>query len=167
MSHKSYPFYWLIFLLLVVSSKLTSLDNFFCNKILDTYMYLYVYETDFTHGPGRNIIFRSSYNSFKNWHSPTTVQGLPVSIADSPTVRGPRTVGAPARWAGVNFPRESNSHLRTSVWYSRNWIDNSYNDYRDSNLNLDLDWERFSDLVTQWHSWLLLKNCETWWHWGL
>ena len=26
---------------------------------------------------------------------------------------------------------------------------NNYNDYRDSDLHLDLDWERFSDLVTQ------------------
>ena len=25
---------------------------------------------------------------------------------------------------------------------------NSYNDYRDSGLSIDLDWERFSDLVT-------------------
>ena len=32
---------------------------------------------------------------------------------------------------------------------------NNYNDYRDSEL--DLDWERFSDLVT-----LLLTNCKTW-----
>ena len=34
---------------------------------------------------------------------------------------------------------------------------NNYNDYRDS----DLDWERFSELLTLWHSWLLLTNCET------
>ena len=25
---------------------------------------------------------------------------------------------------------------------------NNYNDYRDSDLDLDLDWERFSELVT-------------------
>ena len=36
---------------------------------------------------------------------------------------------------------------------------NNCNDYRDSDL--DLDWERFSDLVTLWHSRLLLINCET------
>ena len=34
----------------------------------------------------------------------------------------PQAVGAPAWWAGVNFPRVSNLHLRISVWYSRNWI---------------------------------------------
>ena len=27
--------------------------------------------------------------------------------------------------------------------------ENNYNDYRDSDSDLDLDWERFSDLVTQ------------------
>ena len=33
-------------------------------------------------------------------------------------------------------------------------------EYRDSDL--DLDSERFGELVTEWHSWLLLTNCETW-----
>ena len=33
-----------------------------------------------------------------------------------------RTVGAPKQWAGVNFPRVSNLHLRTSIWYSSKWI---------------------------------------------
>ena len=35
-------------------------------------------------------------------------------------------------------------------------------EYRDTNLDLDLYWKRFSELMTQWHSWLLLTNCETW-----
>ena len=38
---------------------------------------------------------------------------------------------------------------------------NHYNHYRDSDL--DLDWERLSGfIVTWWHSWLLLTNCEIW-----
>ena len=48
------------------------------------------------------------------------------NISDSPTARGhappPWAVGAPAWWARVDFPRVSNLHLRTSVWYSRSWI---------------------------------------------
>ena len=36
--------------------------------------------------------------------------------------RAPRAVGAPARWAGVDFPSVSNLHLCTSLWYSSNWI---------------------------------------------
>ena len=39
---------------------------------------------------------------------------------------------------------------------------NHYNHCRDSDLDLDLDWELFSEIVTYWHSWLLLTNCETW-----
>ena len=34
---------------------------------------------------------------------------------------GDQSVGAPARWAGVDFSRVSNLHLRTSFWYSSNW----------------------------------------------
>ena len=37
---------------------------------------------------------------------------------------------------------------------------NNYTDYRDNDL--DLDWERFRELVAQWHSWLFLTNCKTW-----
>ena len=29
------------------------------------------------------------------------------------------------------------------------YTDNNYNDYRDTDSDLDLDWERFSDFVTQ------------------
>ena len=38
------------------------------------------------------------------------------------TLNCSRTMGAPAHWAGVNFPRVSNLQLRTSVWYFSNWI---------------------------------------------
>ena len=53
---------------------------------------------------------------------PRTVGGPPpvaFRLADAPTVQGhthcPWTVGAPAQWAVVNFPRVSNLNLRTSV----------------------------------------------------
>ena len=46
-------------------------------------------------------------------------------------------------------------------WLSDRVDYNKYNDYRDSDLDLDLDWERFSELVTKWQGWLLLTNCET------
>ena len=39
---------------------------------------------------------------------------------------------------------------------------NNYNEYRYSYLDLDLDWERFSELVTYWHSLLLMTNWESW-----
>ena len=56
----------------------------------------------------------------------TCVVGGPVTVAirqsDSPSVREQtycsESIGAPARWAGVDFPRVSNLHLCTSVWYS-------------------------------------------------
>ena len=51
---------------------------------------------------------------------------MAIELSDSPTARGhtlcPRAVGAPARWAGVNFPRVSNLQLSISVSYSSNWI---------------------------------------------
>ena len=53
------------------------------------------------------------------WKCPPLVGG-PAAVADALTHRGgashrPWAVGAPARWAGFNFPRVSNLHLPTSV----------------------------------------------------
>ena len=48
-----------------------------------------------------------------------------IGLSDSPTAREYThrswAVGAPARWAGVNFPRVPNLQLRASVWDSTNW----------------------------------------------
>jgi len=48
--------------------------------------------------------------------------------------------------------------------YNRYIHYNHYNHYNHNNRyrDSDLDWKRFSELVTYWHSWLLLTNCETW-----
>ena len=52
--------------------------------------------------------------------------GGPAAVRNALThhaghTHSPRTVGGPALWAGVNFPRVSNLHLPISIWYSCNW----------------------------------------------
>ena len=80
------------------------------------------------------------------------------------------TQGCPTRWRWkfisdpgpiILLPCHSlTQSLRSPYVFCKGVIEgyNNYNDYRDS----DLDLERLSELVTWWHSWLLLINCETW-----
>ena len=53
-----------------------------------------------------------------NLTNPFSVPSL-IGLSDSTTAQRhshrPRAVGAPAQWAGVDFPRVSNLHLHTSV----------------------------------------------------
>ena len=43
-------------------------------------------------------------------------------------------------------------------------VDNDYNDYKDSDLDLDLDWERFSGLVTLMAQLTITDKLRNWNH---
>ena len=83
------------------------------------------------------------------WSAPARWVDLPQWRADNQThppcgSHPPLTSGGcPARWAGVDFPRVSNLHLSTSVWYPSIWSgwNNSFHIYCNAVLPpLHRDW---------------------------